>query len=180
VYGAGTAIGYAMNMTKRFALLLAVLVGVPLAASAATTLPGPIQVRSLPTSPPTAAPPGATVPFTCDMSAGSNVLTVVSGGVDQITFSVSKGPAADGLSPGQCAFEDRAIRSSEPTALCFSGAQEASMKYKGTTVTQGGFNTTSAGKLAQFLVFGVSPQIMNFTVQNLGGSCFNIVSYGVQ
>ena len=160
-------------MTKRFALLLAVLVAVPLAASA-QTLPSPIRVRSLPSS-----PPNATVPFTCNMSAGSNVLTVVSGGVDQIAFSVSKGPAADGLSPGQCAFEDRAIRSSEPTTLCFSGAQQGSMKYKGTTVTQGGFNTTSAGKLAQFLVFGVSPQIMNFTVQNLGGSCFNIVSYGV-
>jgi hypothetical protein len=172
-----------MRMTKRIAIILALLAAVPLSASAATTPTTTTQVLRAPgnlsTPAPTPIPQGASVPFTCRMSGGQNLLTVISGGIDKVSFAESKGAAGLGLAPGQCAFEDRAVAASEPLALCVSGIQQTNMTYKGTTVTQGGFNTTPAGQLAQFLVFGESTKIMNFTVSNSGAGCWNITAYGV-
>ena len=151
-------------MIKASVALLVALVLVPGVAGAVPT-PSPIE----------AAHP---YPMTCNLGGATNALTIISGGIDKIAFSVSKGPAAAGLAPGQCAFDDRAVRSTEPTSLCFTGAQETNMTYKGLAVTSGGFNTTPGGKLAQALIFGGSSQFWTFSVMNTT-TCFSIVSFGV-
>jgi len=63
-------------------------------------------------------------PMTCQI-VGNGVLVEVppppgSVDTDVVNFSVSKGPASSGLKPGQCAFEDRAVKASEPSSLCFA------------------------------------------------------------
>jgi hypothetical protein len=170
-----------MPMIKRIAIVLALLAGVPLGASAATTLATIPIIRApgtnLSTPAPTPIPQGAPVTLSCQMSAGQNALTVISGGIDKISFTGSKGAAGDGLSPGQCAFLDRPVRAGEPLVLCVSGITQNAMTYKGTTISMGGFNSTPAGSLAQFLIFGSSPKIMNFTVENTGAGCYSIVAF---
>lgn len=60
-------------------------------------------------------------PMTC---RGGGTLTIRNNGSAgvQISFRPGTGAAPSGLSPGQCTWSDRALRSGEPTTICDSGA----------------------------------------------------------
>jgi hypothetical protein len=82
--------------------------------------PSTQKLSPMPTTKPSATP-APTVPslsLVCKIG-GANGMASFDGptGLANITFEKSKGSAASGLQPGQCAFADRAINASEPTSL---------------------------------------------------------------
>jgi hypothetical protein len=78
-------------------------------------------------------------PFTCNIGANTmrslNINFLPATG---IAFTRSAGPAAAGLTPGECAFADRAVRASEPTFLCFQATINTLVHQNGTTLIEFG------------------------------------------
>ena len=95
-----------------------------------------------------------------------------------VRFFDSNGPASSGLQAGQCAFEDRAVRASEPTNLCLSGAVTA-LYFTGTSIGVAHFSGPGTS-LLQAAMFGPT-KLMNFTVHNNNPAenCFVIDKFGV-
>lgn len=144
-------------MSKRVSLILALASVLPVTASA------PASAQSY--------------PFTCQIGTMNGM--AVGGGHAALTFTRSNGPAASGLQPGQCAFSDRAVKSSEPNSLCFPGTVTA-IQFSGSTVVKGFFTAFSGpgSSVMQSGVFGPT-KLMNFTVHNDGGGCMAVDSFGV-
>jgi hypothetical protein len=115
-------------------------------------------------------------PMTCDID--NTLLTFVQGNSVTMLFRVSVGPAASGLQPGQCAFEDRAVRASEPHALCFS-ANVTSLSFTGASLATGGALFGGPGaKIVKAAMYG-PPLLITYVVRNTtsgGQSCFVIDS----
>ncbi|MFN6562140.1 MAG: hypothetical protein RMY28_020430 [Nostoc sp. ChiSLP01] len=63
-------------------------------------------------------------PMTC---RGGGTLAIQNDGSNgvRINFQPGAGAAPQGLSPGQCTWSDRALRSGEPTTICDSGVSVA-------------------------------------------------------
>jgi hypothetical protein len=143
-------------MSKRISLVLAFALGLPLAAL---------------------APASASYPFNCRIGTNNAVSVNSSQYYYTVHFSRSKGPAASGLRPGQCAYLDRAVRASEPTVLCFLSPVIGvyPTEYNGRTVSQAFFSGPGSG-LLRAAIFGPT-KLMNFTVHNVG--CFQIDTFGV-
>lgn len=148
-------------MLKRLALILALALGLPLS---------------------TLAPAGAaSFPFTCKIGAMNAAMWTAPNSAT-VTFSRSKGPASSGLQPGECAYSNRAVKTSEPNQFCPFSA----------TILQMGFHFTAANRVPSvfggpgsvLLAAAVSgpTKLMNFTVHNGGegpdGPCFVIDHFG--
>jgi hypothetical protein len=63
-------------------------------------------------------------PLTCRGGGTLSIQNDGSNGV-RINFQPGAGAAPQGLSPGQCTWSDRALRSGEPTTICDSGVSAA-------------------------------------------------------
>lgn len=75
-------------------------------------------------------------PMTC---RGGGKLTIINDGSNgvKIGFQPGRGPAFQGLNPGECTWSDRALRTGEPTTICDSGASAA--QYVGQLVQSNQF-----------------------------------------
>jgi hypothetical protein len=94
-----------------------------------------------------------------------------------VTFSHSTGPASSGLQPGECAFEDRAVRASEPYVLCFAASIQ-SMQFNGSVISGVFFNGPGTAILNH--VANGPTEVMHFMVHQ-GASpfpCMIIDRYG--
>jgi hypothetical protein len=126
-----------------------------------------------------AAPAGAAnYPLTCKLGQLNDVYFNQIGIV--ITIQPSAGPASSGLQPGQCAFEDRGIRASEPKALCLPGAAVTAMDFQGGKMNAFGSSFSGPGAaVIHTAIFGPT-SIANFTVHNRSDNqCFVVDTVGV-
>ena len=153
-------------MLKRLSVVIAVALtfGLPVATSA------PASAQSY--------------PFTCSLGGVGGAAAVDgTANVGAVQFARSKGAVAAGLQPGQCAFGDRAVKSTEPTQLCFAVHPNVII-FIGSVVDKQNTSFTGPGAaLMESAIFGPT-KLMNFTVHNgtmggVQGPCFVIDSFGV-
>ena len=118
-------------------------------------------------------------PMTCRIGSMNAAVVAPGENLADVSFERSNGPASSGLQPGQCAFEDRAVRASEPSSLCFQAAIFW-IKFNGAIATP-----SFTGPGAALLTSAVSgpTKLMTFSVHswnipNLTGTCFQIDTFG--
>ena len=124
----------------------------------------------------------ANFPMTCVVS--SNPIKMGTGDRFEIHFRKTHGPAVNGVKPGECTFNDRAITAAEPSDLCVKATLTS-------LLVNGGFSTfyvdAAFGGPAGPMLNALS--IPKATLENLtvhtggpgvdGAPCFEVDSYGV-
>jgi hypothetical protein len=149
-------------MTKRFPALLAMALvfGAPM---------------TLTTSPPADA--ATSYPLTCQIGAANSLMDL--NGFFVVTFEPSIGPASRGLQPGQCAWADRAVSSSEPHLLALQ-ATLTNVILKGGTVTSQSLTFSGPGAALAMAAASGTPKLMTFMVHASPGLFANLTidSYG--
>jgi len=154
------------------ALLLVITSALPLAAFASTRSPTATVVRER----------AVGFPMTCQISLQNQ--TSLYGAVAYVGVYRSLGPASSGLTPGQCAFEDRAIRPDELRPLCFPGTI-TSITFRGTYIVDASQSPTTFGgpgaAVLRAVVAGPT-KLVNVMVHAgmMGGvSCWIVDKFGV-
>ena len=104
-------------MLKRFSLILAVALSLPLS----TTAPAHAQ----------------SYPLTCQIGTMNPTWVLIKDGSAGVEFQKAKGPASSGLQPGQCAWNDRAMSASEPNCSEFIGTPLTEIHFSGTSLYSG-------------------------------------------
>lgn len=181
-----------MRNIRLTALIAVVLAVVPLAA--------PAQLRPILTIPTPSPPPNSTsgtggsqqgtsgarplstptpssYPMSCEVGTMNQLQMHPPSAFVSLGFTRSSGAAPLGLQAGQCAFEDRAVRSTEPTYVCLSASVTQIL-----TENKGYFDVMFSGPGSAIAIAATSGPTKLFTVNVTlppGAGCFQVTSYGV-